>query len=524
MKKAHRILALILALCMSLLAACGGGSGDQPTTDPQPSQSQPVESSPAESETPAPAPSGSQEPTSEPEPEVKQDLAKYLWEVPEDASLEEKVKLELRNYSLIQTMEPIFDPVTYKEYSKAAVSLKSRANETKLAALQEAKENLVQEISVEDGIFFIWKDFESMPIVDGESYTEEQLDASSLLGYGYTTTVVKYLIDDPSQAKGNIVACSGGAMKGRSNGSEGYPAAEAFNALGYNYFLVQRRVEPYSEMDIFMDFGRTIRVVRYYAEKEGWGGQDMICGMGWSGGGGTVIGAVNYFYGDVQFSQYDSDYVPDEIDAVSMDLDVAMPIYGTGENRKLELENPRLPAFYSNCGSADEKSLPNFLAFFETLKDFDVPVKYTIIEGAPHGYGVGTTNDEYPEGCRTWVHEADAFMEEHRGYQANRPIEFPEAPEEYVVAKAFHGFYAFVQESDVIFALNEAGDKFYVKFTDFIGEHILWGVIEGGVCTVDATLIGLYGEDVQWMYEDAMELETPWVSIVRNERITYDKN
>lgn len=518
MKTRYRIFTLVLALGMFLLVACGGGSGNQPTTEPQPSRSQPVESQPAESETPAPAPSGSQEPTSEPEPEVKQDLAEYLWEIPEDATLEEKIKLELRNASLISAMEPIFEVDSYKAYTKAATSLRSRKTEEKLAATQEAKANLVQKLSVEDGVIFLWNDFGSMPIADGESYTEEQLDAASLLGYGYTTIVVKYLVDDPAAAKGNIIACSGGGMKGRSNGSEGYPGAEVFNELGYNYFLVQRRVEPYSDLDIFMDYQRAIRCVKYYAEVEGWGGQDMFAGVGWSGGAGTELGAIYYCYGDITPAEYDSDYVPDEIDAIDSDLDVAMLIYGFGTESRTEINpnNTSLPACYISAGSADGDNPKYSKVFYDKLVDMGIPTQLTIVEGAPHGYGVGTTNDEYPEGCRTWVYEADAFMQANRGYQASRPIEFPEAPEEYVMAKAFHGFYAFVQESDVIFALNEAGDKFYVKFTDFIGEHLLWGVIEDGVCTVDATLIGLYGEDVQWMYEDAMELETPWVSIVRD--------
>lgn len=389
-----KLLALLLAamMCFSVLTACGS-SDEQPPADPQGDQSQSADGQ---------------------EAQVKQDLADYLWEVPADASEEEQTKLELRNASLITMMELIFDEESYKAFSKAATSLRSKPNAEKLAALQEAKANLVQEVSVEDGVFFIWNDFATMPIVDGESYTEEQLDGASLLGYGNTTVLVKCLVDDPAQAKGNIVICSGGAMKGRSNGSEGYPAVEVFNELGYNCFLLQRRVEPYSTTDIFMDFGRAVRVVRYYAEQEGWGGQDMIAGMGWSGGAETLMGAVELFYGDVQYSDYDSDYVPDAIDAVSADLDVAIPVYGAGFDTTTA--NTNLPAFYLVHGTEDETLDCQFsVDHYEAVKDI-VPAELLLIEGAPHGFGVGTAGTgDFPEECTTWVNSADAFMQAQRG-------------------------------------------------------------------------------------------------------------
>lgn len=389
-----KVLALLLAamMCLSLLTACGSSDEQQPPVDPQPDQSQ----------------SGDEQAA-----DVKQDLADYLWEVPADASEEETLKLELRNASLINTMELLFEEESYRAYSKAATSLRSHPNAEKLAALQEAKANLVQEVSVEEGVFFIWKDFASMPIVDGESYTEEQLDSASLLGYGNTTVLVKCLLDDPAQAKGNIVICSGGAMKGRSNGSEGYPAVDVFNDLGYNCFLLQRRVEPYSTTDIFMDFGRAIRVVRYYAQQEGWGGQDMIAGMGWSGGAETLMGAVELFYGDVQYSDYDSDYVPDEIDAVSADLDVAIPVYGAGFDAACG--NTNLPAFFLVHGTEDVTLDCQFsVDHYEAVKDI-VPAELLLIEGAPHGFGVGTVKGDFPAECTTWVNNADAFMQAQRG-------------------------------------------------------------------------------------------------------------
>lgn len=414
MKKRIRLFAAWMALVMALMLLAACGSSDQPTTDPQPTQSQPAESQPVESE-----PVVSEEP--EPEvPQVEQDLAEYLWEIPEDATVEEKARLELRNASLITAMEPIFEEESYSAYSKAVTSLKSKKMEDRLAKALEARANLVQSSSVADGVYFLWNDFDSMPIADGESYTEEQLDAASLLGYGYTTVMVKYLLDDPTTAKGNIVVVSGGAMKGRSNGSEGYPAVEVFNELGYNCFLVQRRVEPYSTMDIYMDYQRAVRTVRYYAALEGWGGQDMIAGLGWSGGGATILGAIRSCYGALTPAAYDSDYIPDEIDAVSSDLDAALIIYGAYNHEGgglLDTINSNLPAFYINHGTADA-TIPyeNAQELYDLVVARNVPAQLTLIEGANHGYGVGTVGTDLPEGCSTWMAEADAFMQANLGH------------------------------------------------------------------------------------------------------------
>lgn len=67
-------------------------------------------------------------------------------------------------------------------------------------------------------------------------------------------------------------------MKVWASGSEGYITADVFNELGYNFFLLQRRAEPYGFEDICIDYQWTIRIVRYYTVKDGDGHTDMIAG------------------------------------------------------------------------------------------------------------------------------------------------------------------------------------------------------------------------------------------------------
>lgn len=389
-----KLMALLLALVMALsLVACGSEpAGDEPVVDE--------------------APSGLLEPTGN-----LYDLYDYLWDMPADATDEEFSKYAVRNFKIVQSIEPLVSEESYANLYGASVRLKQKregARDEFLAALAA----LELECSVADGTYFLW-DADNMPMVDGESFTEEELDNGPLDGYGFIPLLVKCLLDDPATAKGNIVVVSGGGMSARSNAGEAYPAIDVFNDLGYNVFVLQRRIRPYSDEDIFMDMQRAIRMVRYYAQQEGWGGQDMIAAAGWSGGAQTVMGAVNELYGDLNPTKYDSDYVPDEIDAVSSDLDVAMPIYGGFLSETCE--NPNLPALYTCAGTEDNTGAHEHIqVLYDAFVARGIPAAINLFEGAGHGFGVGQEGalKSTPE-CATWPGIADEFMQANLGYSGN---------------------------------------------------------------------------------------------------------
>lgn len=395
-----KLLALMLALVMAFsLVACGS----EPVVD---------ESAADDAVTP--------ENEQQVDTVVEQDYDdRLITEIPADVDVETAIKLENRNFKHVQAMKPLFEEESYSAYNKAVTKMKKEGTMEGVTAAVAAREDLVQAYSAAERLWFIWDGVE-MPLVDGEEFTEEELDKSQMFGYGYEPFAIKYLVEDQSQCKGNIIAVSGGGMLVWSNGSEGYPAAQVFNDLGYNYFLLQRRVGPYSNEDIYMDFQRFVRVVKYHAEKENYGGQDMYAVLGWSGGGGTIMGSiVNDLYGDINPTKYDSDYVPDEIDAISSDVDVAMIIYGARGISTTENEN--LPAFYICVGSEDGDGPKNSTNLYNQAIELGLPAELYIVEGAPHGFGVGLrpANGAVP-GTEVWPYQADEFMQANRGFQKNR--------------------------------------------------------------------------------------------------------
>ena len=348
------------------------------------------------------------------------DYQDYLWELTADMSDEDFALYSLRNYKIIQSVEPLLDAASFKTLYKANVHLKQKAEGSKEEFI-EAQNNIIMYTSMADGVYFLW-DADNIPYDPADAeLTDEELDAAPLDGVGFIPLMVKYLLDDPSQAKGNIIMLAGGAGNNRSNSGESYPAAEVFNDLGYNCFVLQYRIAPYTAADRFMDTQRAIRLVKYYAEQEGWGGQDMIAAAGWSAGAMTICGTINNCYGELTPADvYDPSYVPDEIDAINSDLDVAMPIYGGGIRE--DCENPHIPAIYTAVGSEDNVvGVEGEQAMYDLVVSKGIPAQIHIFEGAGHGFGVGQEGAlKSTDEVKVWPEEADAFMQENLGFNSGK--------------------------------------------------------------------------------------------------------
>ena len=495
-------------------------------------------------------------------PEYAQtDYDRFITEIPADADLETIIKLENRNFKNIQALKPIMEEDSYKAYNKAVNNMKKKETVEAVNAALEARANLIEADSFDDRILMIWDGVE-MPCVDGEEFTEEDIDTSQMFGYGFEPFAITYLVEDQSQAKGNIIAVSGGGYMVWSNGSEGYPAAEVFNDLGYNYFLLQRRVAPYSKEDVFMDYNRYVKVVKNYVMEHDLGGQDMYAALGWSGGGGTIMGgSVNYLYGYLNASVYDSDYVPDAIDEISGDVDVELVIYGASMILSQE-DNHYLPAFYICVGSEDGNGPVTSTALRDQALELGLPAELYIVEGAPHGFGVGLrpANGAVP-GTELWPYQADEFMQANRGFQTNRyypaedyvgpseaayHIDVPasgeskeaaveeaeeaesteaeepmdtagaeeegvDIPEQYTLKKVFDGTYGF-GDATITAGTNEEQNIFYLAWEALDEQQVLEGTLEDGIVNVTYDETGFMTGDAQLIWDDAVASAHEWAA------------
>lgn len=331
-----------------------------------------------------------------------------------ESSPAERFQAELDACRVITNVPTAYDAASWAAYNTAAKALRNMNPDSltekelaKLEKVEAARAALVQLSPIEDVTWMIWGDY--MPVAAEESklvFNYKSFDDASFRPF-----LVPYLAEKPLEAKGNIIIVAGGGYSKRSNDGEGYPVAEKFRELGYNCYVLQRRVAPYANEDIWMDMQRSVRYLRYHAEELGIGGMDCVVGMGFSGGSGTVLGAVQFCYGDVQPTIFDSDYIPDEVDACSSDMDAVCAIYGPNalmqaEYTGMQTENPNLPEMFIAAGQLDNTGAgKDCLKLVQSVFDL-TKVEFHLFADARHGFtlGLGDNNTAY------WVPMADAFL------------------------------------------------------------------------------------------------------------------
>lgn len=422
---------------------------------------------------------------------------------------------ELYNYRVLRNDPVAFESAGWNTYVTKAGLLESidasaitDADVEKIEAARDARAQLVQIASAADTRWFIWG--ESIPAAEDVTtlvFSNAGEDNADFVPY-----LVPYLVEDQSAVKSNMIVIAGGGYGSRNNSGEGYPIAAAFNKLGFNCFVLQRRVAPYSEYDVWMDMQRSIRYLRHYGEELGLGGLDNISASGFSGGSATIMGTVVNLYGDIQPTIYDAAYVPDEVDAENSDLDVAFLIYGPnwyatheGEYVGFEGDNDNLPAMFIACGVDDNTGAPkDCLTLFDSVREKTL-AELHIFGNVGHGFGVGLygTNSDY------WIAMADTFVDIAISKAA---MDKGGIPEKYTMQQLMVVPFPF-GEVEVTCAATDDGSEFYTTFTAFDEEQILSGVIIDGAAQVSFDNTGFFSNDVQ-MIVDCINPDA-WEPIVR---------
>lgn len=287
-----------------------------------------------------------------------------------------------------------------------------------LAAARQQLELAEGVTDPEDTIWYIWDD--DMPAA---SEASDYSYYGSWDNAGFKPFLIPYLQEDQSQVKGNIILISGGGFNQRCDYWEGYPGVEAFFELGYNCFVLERRVAPSTPLDAGLDLQRSIRYLRYYAEEYGIGGIENIACAGYSGGGGTITIAVEQCYGYITPDAYYPDYQCDDVDRVNSDMDTMIMIYSA---LPLETENPNIPDAFVVIGTDDVTVSPEYqLLAISYYREHGVRYEAHFFSDAAHGFGQGfglnsiTYTDEDVYNVKIWPQLADTFMSIQYGFIQN---------------------------------------------------------------------------------------------------------
>ncbi len=431
---------------------------------------------------------------------------------PEDEDYyQELLETEIYNYKLIRNIPTAYDEASWDTYSENANILltldSSEIGETQQGLIEKAAElrtQLIQIQPLEESIWYLWGD--SIPYaedIESLEFTVDNYDNSDFVPF-----VVPYLLDDQENVKGNIIIVAGGGYSSRGNSGEGWPIAEGFNERGYNCYVLQRRVSPYSPDDIWMDFQRSVRVVRSHIDSMGLGGGDCIAAVGFSGGSATILGAIDMYYGDIVPTVTDENYVPDEIDEINSDLDVALCLYGPNylggtvyedENgfQGLVTENPNIPAIFLAAGEDDTTAEDNAILRASVIDQ--TLVEMHTFANVGHGFGVGLsgTNSAY------WMDLADGFIDQviaGGATEAETSTEI-EIPSDYTQYQTFDVTFSF-GDTTITLAINDDGTQFYAGFIAFEELQELEGIVnDDGTVTVTFDKTGFMSGDAQMIYD-----------------------
>lgn len=191
--------------------------------------------------------------------------------------------------------------------------------------------------------------------------------------------------------KGAVVLMAGGAYQFRGNYTDSLPTAAALRELGFQTFIVDYRLHPYTQEEGALDVARAVRFVRKNADIYGIDPGDIAV-MGFSAGGIQAGEFLMHYDENVNGTSLDSSYVPDELDEIPAHASAAGMIYSfygrlsVGNMDPDWLADGELPPTFYVYGTEDP-FYRQFQQQYDVVKDMGIPVSRIVLNGWPHGFG-----------------------------------------------------------------------------------------------------------------------------------------
>lgn len=232
-------------------------------------------------------------------------------------------------------------------------------------------------------------------------------NASNSDGPDFIPNMEVFTVESDVAPKGAVIICPGGAFMFRSMQNEGYDVANMLVPMGYQCFVVNYRISPYTMQESATDLSRAIRYVKAHAADYRISPENVAL-VGFSAGG-ILNGEVLLNWRDLKNgTAIDSSYRPDDLDNVPVSACAVGMIYSfygrlsVSMNNVATLREANLPpAFY--CWGTRDGFARQFTQNSEAVRQAGCEVETYILQNYPHGYGTGGN-------ANVWGNDFDAFL------------------------------------------------------------------------------------------------------------------
>ena len=198
-------------------------------------------------------------------------------------------------------------------------------------------------------------------------------------------------VRDGVTPKGAVVLMAGGAYQFRGNYTDALPTAAALREYGYQTFIVDYRLSPYSQQEGALDVARAVRFVRKNADAYGIDPDDIAV-MGFSAGGIQAGEFLMHYDEEITGTALDDNYVPDTLDTVPAHASAAGMIYSfygrlsVGNMDANWLSQGNLPPTFYVYGTEDP-FYDQFERQYDVISGMGIETGRIVLNGWPHGFG-----------------------------------------------------------------------------------------------------------------------------------------
>ena len=165
----------------------------------------------------------------------------------------------------------------------------------------------------------------------------------------------------------------------------------ALRELGFQTFIVDYRLSPYTQEEGALDVARAVRFIRKNADAYGVEPEDIAV-MGFSAGGIQAGEFLMHYDEEVNGTALDSSYVPDELDAIPAHASAAGMIYSfygrlsVGNMDPDWLRKGNLPPTFYVYGTEDP-FYRQFQQQYDVISGMGISTGRIVLNGWPHGFG-----------------------------------------------------------------------------------------------------------------------------------------